>query len=83
MTFVDVDGAVAEVDFAVVAARWRGRRLGTALKAASVLTLLEDGAGSIRTGGSADNTASMRGNLAIGFVIDEQWFTLTAPAHYL
>lgn len=79
MTFVDLDGALAEIDFTVVAAPWRGRGLATAVKAASVLALLVDGVRVVRTGGDADNEAIIRANAALGFVVDEQWVTLTAP----
>lgn len=92
MTFIDLDGRRAETDFTVVAPRWRGRGLGTAVKAASVLALLEtDGATArdtntganirqFRTGGSADNPAIIAANAALGYVIDEHWLTLTPPA---
>ena len=80
MTFVDVGSAVAEVDFTVVAAAWRGQGVGSGLKAASVLALLDDGVESIRTGGSADNDAILRANHTIGFTIDEHWVTLVAPS---
>ncbi|HET7397427.1 MAG TPA: acetyltransferase [Intrasporangium sp.] len=81
MTFADLDGATAEIDFTVVAAPWRGLGVGTGLKAASLLALIEDGIESVRTGGSADNHAIIRANTTIGFVIDQEWVTLTAPAH--
>jgi hypothetical protein len=76
MTFVDRHGTHAETDFTVVASQRRGRGLGTAVKAASVLALLDDGVGVFRTGGSADNAASIAANRAVGYVIDEEWLTL-------
>ena len=78
MTFVDVDRAAcrAEVDFTVVVPHLRGRGLGTAVKAASVLDLLDRGVRTIRTGGSADNPAIIAANRAVGFVVDERWVTL-------
>lgn len=79
MTFVDLDGARAEIDFTVVAAPWRGRGLATALKAVSVLALLLDGVQAVRTGGAGDNVAIIRANAAIGFVVDEWWVTMTVP----
>lgn len=76
MTFVDVADRRAEVDFTVVATEHRGRGLATAVKAASVLELLEAGVESFRTGGSADNPAILAANRAVGFVVDEEWVTL-------
>ncbi|OII31899.1 hypothetical protein BIU98_07355 [Curtobacterium sp. MMLR14_010] len=76
MTFVDLDGADAETDFTVVHPAWRGRGLGVAAKAASVLALLADGVTRFRTGGSADNAAILAANDVIGYVRDEEWVTL-------
>lgn len=79
MTFVDIDRQHAETDFTVVRRDWRGRGLGAAVKAASVLALVGDGTRTLRTGGSADNPASIATNTAVGYTIDEQWVTLVAP----
>lgn len=79
VTVVDLDGARAEVDFTVVAAAHRRRGLGTAVKAASVLDLLDRGVAIVRTGGSAENAAILAANRAVGFVVDEEWVTLEAP----
>lgn len=76
MTFVDVDGSDAETDFTVVHPDWRGRGLGVAAKAASVLALLTDGVTRFRTGGSADNVAILAANDVVGYVRDEEWVTL-------
>ncbi len=89
MTFVDLlvgdDGAAAgsaagsasaETDVTVVAAGHRGRGIGTAVKAASVLALLDAGVTRFRTGGSADNPAIIAANTALGYVRDEEWVTL-------
>ncbi|MBF4588694.1 GNAT family N-acetyltransferase [Curtobacterium sp. VKM Ac-1395] len=76
MTFVDVDGSNAESDFTVVHPAWRGRGLGVAAKAASVLALLADGVTRFRTGGSADNAAILAANDVVGYVRDEEWVTL-------
>ena len=80
MTFVDVEGTRAEVDFTVVARERRGQGLGTAVKAASVLDLISVGVEIFRTGGSADNPGSIAANEAVGFVRDEEWATLTPPS---
>ncbi|MDN3480132.1 acetyltransferase [Curtobacterium sp. APC 4022] len=76
MTFVSVDGAEAETDFTVVDRAQRGRGLGVAVKAASVLELSAAGVTRFRTGGSADNAAIQRANVALGYVRDEEWVTL-------
>ncbi|ARC58211.1 Acetyltransferase YpeA [Frondihabitans sp. 762G35] len=80
MTFVDIDGTDAETDFTVVRREWRGRGLGTAVKAASLLALLSEGVGRFRTGGSADNEAILASNSALGYVRDEEWVTLERVA---
>ena len=81
MTFVDLDPAdrAAETDVTVVDAAHRGRGLGTAVKAASVLALLETGATVFRTGGSSENAAIMAAGAALGYRVDEEWLTLEAP----
>ena len=66
----------AETDVTVVAAGHRGRGIGTAVKAASVLALLDAGVTRFRTGGSADNPAIIAANTALGYVRDEEWVTL-------
>lgn len=76
MTFVDLDGAVAETHLTVVHPAWRGHGLSVAVKAASVLTLAFEGVTRFRTGGSADNVAILRANQAVGYVRDEEWVTL-------
>ncbi|MFJ7287454.1 acetyltransferase [Curtobacterium sp. NPDC098951] len=76
MTFVDTDGPHAETDFTVVQPRLRGRGLGQAVKAASVLALADTGTTRFRTGGSAENTAIAAANAALGYVRDEEWVTL-------
>ena len=76
MTFSHVGGELTETDFTVVRRGWRGRGIGTAVKAASVLALAADGHRSFRTGGSADNPASIAANRAVGYELDEEWITL-------
>ncbi|MBM7411539.1 GNAT superfamily N-acetyltransferase [Clavibacter michiganensis] len=81
MTIVDLDpaGLAAETDVTVVDAAHRGRGLGTAVKAASVLALIEAGAMSFRTGGSSENAAIIAAGAALGYRVDEEWLTLEAP----
>lgn len=78
MTFTDVEGDRAEVDFTVVARHRRGRGLATAVKAASLLALTRDGVSVVRTGGADENCGILAANAALGFHVDEHWLTLTA-----
>ena len=70
------DGAAAETDVTVVRRGHRGRGLGTAVKAASVLALVEEGVRRFRTGGSSENPAIIRAGESLGYVRDEEWLTL-------
>lgn len=79
MTFVDIEGAAAEIEFTVVSRAARGSGIGTGLKAVSVLNLIDHGVTTFRTGGSSDNDAILRANTTLGFVVDEQWVTLIPP----
>jgi hypothetical protein len=78
MSYVDVDtdGCAAETSFTVVDAGARRRGLATAVKAASVLSLLSDGILRFRTGGSAENTAIIAANSRLGYLRDEEWATM-------
>lgn len=76
MTFLDVAAGLVETAFTVVAREHRGRGIGTALKAYSVLTLLDEGAKRFRTGGSSDNAAIIAADERLGYVRDEEWLTL-------
>jgi GNAT superfamily N-acetyltransferase len=68
-----------ETDFTVVARGWRGRGLGSAVKAASVLALLADGHRRFRTGGATENGASVAAAHSLGYIVDERWLTLAPP----
>lgn len=76
LTYVDRDGDTVETDFTVVDPAFRGRGVGVAVKAASVLALVEDGVRRFRTGGSADNAAIIAAGAALGYRRDEEWVTL-------
>ncbi|WP_062464812.1 hypothetical protein [Demequina soli] len=80
VTYVDVNGTCGETDFTVVARARRGRGLGTAVKAVSVLALVDEGVEVLRTGGSAENPASLAANTRLGYRVDERWVTLAPPA---
>jgi len=79
VTYVDVDDRTAETEFTVVAADVRGLGIGTAAKAASILTLVDEGVEVFRTGGAAENTAIIRSNQRLGYQIDEEWLTFSPP----
>lgn len=80
MTWIDAREDRAETDFTVVAAPHRRNGYGTAVKAASVLALLDAGVNRFRTGGSSENAASIAASRALGYVIDEEWVTLRPTA---
>lgn len=80
VTYVDRNGPDVETHFTVVAPEWRGRGVGSAVKAASVLELLDDGVLRFRTGGSSENVGSIAANERIGYVLDEAWVTMTGDA---
>ncbi len=77
ITYVDIDQQRAETDFTVVTAGFRGLGLATAVKAASVLALLREGVEAFRTGGAAENSAILGSNLRMGYVVDQEWLTLS------
>lgn len=68
MTWVDVDGTTAETDFTVVRASERGHGFATAVKAASLLALLDAGVTRFRTGGSSENAGIIATNRGFGYV---------------
>lgn len=58
----------------------RGQGLGAAVTAASVLALAAEGYDHFRTGGSGDNAAIVAANHTVGYVLDAEWLTLSAPS---
>jgi RimJ/RimL family protein N-acetyltransferase len=56
-----------------VLASFRGRGVGQAVKAASILTLLDAGITSFSTGGAAANARSIAANEALGYRLTERW----------
>ena len=61
--------------FTSVLAEYRGRGLGAAVKAVSILTLFNEGARWFSTGGAASNEASLSANRALGYVLEPTWRT--------
>jgi GNAT superfamily N-acetyltransferase len=76
VTHIRSDG---ETEFTSVLDGYRGRGIGQAVKAASILALLEDGVRVFGTGGAAVNDASLGANLALGYVVDERWRSYAPP----
>lgn len=64
-----------ETEFTTVHPEHRRRGLATAVKAASVLGHVEDGATLFGTGGADSNAASLAMNEAVGYQITERWHT--------
>lgn len=75
-TYIGLDG---ETGFTSVLAGYRGRGIGQAVKAASILALYADGVRVFGTGGAALNGASLGANLALGYVIEERWRSYAPP----
>lgn len=80
MTFLDLNESDAETDFTVVERKSRGQGVASAVKAASVLALVDEGIQRFRTGGSADNAAILAANETLGYTRDEEWVTLEQAA---
>lgn len=72
-------GEVTETAFTSVLADYRGRGIGQAVKAASILAFLASGSTVFGTGGAGQNDASLGANQALGYSIEERWRSYTAP----
>ncbi|MFF0266350.1 GNAT family N-acetyltransferase [Kribbella sp. NPDC004536] len=64
-----------ETAFTSVLAAYRRRGVGQAVKAASILALLDVGITRFGTGGAAVNQASLQANEALGYQLTERWRT--------
>jgi GNAT superfamily N-acetyltransferase len=62
-----------ETEFTSVLGDYRGRGIGQAVKAASILALASEGVVTFGTGGAGLNEASLRANRALGYVLEERW----------
>ncbi len=69
----------AETQFTSVLASHRGRGIGAAVKAASIVACANDGARMFGTGGAAANEASLGVNQSLGYRITERWYSYQAP----
>lgn len=68
-----------ETGFTSVLAGYRGRGIGQAVKARSILALYAEGVRLFGTGGAAANDASLGANLALGYVVTERWRSYAPP----
>ncbi|MEV8377133.1 hypothetical protein AB0P21_30610 [Kribbella sp. NPDC056861] len=68
-----------ETGFTSVLDGYRGRGIGQAVKAASILALYADGVRVFGTGGAGLNEASIGANVALGYVIEERWRSYAPP----
>ncbi|MGY4642560.1 acetyltransferase [Cellulomonas sp. URHB0016] len=71
--------ARVDTEFTVTRRAVRGRGLATAVKAAAVVELAAQGHRVFGTGGAAVNTASLRANTALGYVLEPRWLSLRRP----
>ncbi|TDU89557.1 hypothetical protein EV138_3128 [Kribbella voronezhensis] len=78
-TVVSVLPERAETRFTSVLGGYRGRGIGQAVKAASVLALLAEGVQVFGTGGAGINEASLGANRALGYVLEERWRSYAPP----
>jgi len=69
----------AETMFTSVLRAYRGRGIGQAVKAASILAFLAEGFEVFGTGGAGVNEASLGANRALGYVLEERWRSYAPP----
>ena len=67
-----VDGT-GDIDFASVLRTHRGRGLGAAVAAASIVAFAKEGVRVFRVGGAGTNSASLGLVRSLGFQVEEQW----------
>jgi GNAT superfamily N-acetyltransferase len=70
----------AETMFTSVLRDYRGRGIGQAVKAASILAFLAEGFEVFGTGGAGVNEASLGANRALGYVLEERWRSYAPPS---
>lgn len=68
-----------DTSFTSVLSEYRGKGIGQAVKAASILALLAEGVRVFGTGGADQNDASLGANLALGYVVEERWRSYAPP----
>lgn len=78
VTVLSVDGDGADTEFTVTDPSWRRRGLATAVKQAAITALAAEGVRLFTTGGAGgdqENTAMLRANIGLGYVLDPPWLT--------
>ncbi|MCH1865073.1 hypothetical protein [Nocardioides sp. CFH 31398] len=80
VTAVEPGEGLVETSFTSVHPEHRRRGLAAAVKAASVLVMLPGGARVFGTGGAAVNAGSLAMNARVGYLVEERWLSLRAPA---
>lgn len=78
-TLISAKPERAETQFTSVLDGYRGRGIGQAVKAASILAFLSEGIEVFGTGGAGVNEASLGANRALGYVIEERWRSYAPP----
>jgi hypothetical protein len=76
LTVLRVAGTHAETEVTVTDARWRRHGLATAVKRAAIEALAAEGVTTFGTGGAGGaqrNTAMLRANQRLGYVLDPPW----------
>lgn len=69
-----------ETEFTSVHPHWRRRGLAVAVKGASLLALVRDGATVFGTGGAQLNAGSIAMNERLGYELKERWLSLAPPS---
>ena len=79
VTVMRPDDHRIETEFTVTRANRRRRGLASAVKAFGIIDHARRGHRVFGTGGAARNTASIRANLGLGYVLEPRWLTLHRP----
>lgn len=79
VTVVSYEGIRGETDFTSVLADYRGKGVGAAVKAASIIALAEDGVRIFGSGGARVNEAILRTNKSLGYIVEEHWLSYQLP----
>ncbi|WP_456789028.1 acetyltransferase [Cellulomonas sp. P5_C5] len=79
VTVMRPDADRIETEFTVTRASRRRQGLASAVKAYGILDHVERGHHLFGTGGASRNTASVRANLGLGYVLEPRWLTLRRP----
>lgn len=75
VTLLKPRGERWNTEFTSVLSEFRSRGIGSAVKAASLVALFNEGHRWFSTGGAESNGASLGANLALGYVLEPRWRT--------